>query len=52
MKGKILLINLRTPDEETRNLLGSLLMTNFEQASLSRENLPRKKRRKFYLIVD
>jgi hypothetical protein len=51
-RGQILLVNLRTPDEETRNLLGSLLMTLFEQAALSRERLPKERRRKFFLMVD
>ena len=51
-QGKILLVNLRTPDEETRNLLGSLLMTMAEQTALSRESLPKARRRKFFLIVD
>ena len=51
-QGKILLVNLRTPDEETRTLLGSLLMTAFEQAALARENLAPDKRKKFYLFVD
>lgn len=51
-EGKVLLINLRTPDEETRTLLGSLIMTMFEQQALSRESLPKEKRRKFFLMVD
>lgn len=49
-RGQILLVNLRTPDEETRNLLGSLLMTSFEQAALTRAALP--KARRFFLFVD
>jgi hypothetical protein len=51
-RGQILLVNLRTPDEETRNLLGSLLMTSFEQAALTREALPKLQRRRFFLFVD
>lgn len=51
-EGKIILVNLRTPEEETRNLLGSLLMTQFEQAALSRAELPKDKRRPFFLVVD
>lgn len=51
-QGKILLVNLRTPDEETRTLLGSLLMIMAEQAALSRESLPKAQRRRFFLIVD
>jgi hypothetical protein len=51
-EGRVLLVNLRTPDEETRNLLGSLLMTAFEQAALAREAIPQHKRRRFFLIVD
>lgn len=50
--GRILLVNLRTPEEETRNLLGSLLMTSFEQAALSRADVAENKRRPFFLIVD
>src|SRR5690606_33017434 len=45
-RGQILLVNLRTPGEETRNLLGSLLMTSFEQAARSREILPKQQPRK------
>jgi hypothetical protein len=51
-QGQVLLVNLRTPDEESRNLLGSLLMTAFEQAALAREALPKSQRRRFFLIVD
>ena len=51
-RGQVLLVNLRTPDEETRNLLGSMLMTMFEQASLSRESIPIAQRRRFFLFVD
>ena len=50
--GKVLMVNLRTPDEETRNLLGSLLMTMFEQAALARESIPKPQRRRFFLFVD
>lgn len=51
-ESKIVLVNLRTPEEETRNLLGSLLMTQFEQAALSRAELPKDKRAPFFLVVD
>jgi hypothetical protein len=48
-QGKILLVNLHTQEEETKNLLGSLLMSFFEQAALSR---PQSQRRPFFLLVD
>ena len=42
-EGKILIVNLGKCDHETRNLLGSLLVVNLEQAALSRANMPEEK---------
>lgn len=50
--GRVLLVNLGRCDQETRNLLGSLLMVFFEQAALSRVELPKPQRRPFFLAVD
>lgn len=53
-KGKIALFNL--PDgllgEQNAQLLGQLVVSNFQIAILSRANIPQKKRRRFYLYVD
>ena len=51
-EGQVLLVNLGTCDQETRSLLGSLLMVFFEQAAFSRADLPKEKRRPFFLVVD
>jgi hypothetical protein len=51
-EGKILLVNLRTKDETTKLLLGSLLMAMIEQATLTREEIPKERRRPFFLLVD
>jgi len=49
---KVLIINLGAGDQETRNLLGSLLMVFFEQAAFSRVELPKEHRPPFFLAVD
>jgi len=49
--GCILLVNL-AGDAMTKNLLGALLLSFFEQAALSREDMPKDKRRRCYLIID
>lgn len=49
--GRIVLVNL-AGDSMTKNLLGALLLSFFEQAALSREDVPKDKRRRCYLIID
>jgi hypothetical protein len=51
-EGKVLICNLGRVDGETRRLLGSLIVTGFEQAALSRTDIPSPARRPFYLIMD
>lgn len=52
-QGKSVVINLgNVPDHDTRNLLGALLLVQFEQAALSRTDLPPTRRRPFTLLVD
>ncbi len=49
---KILIVNLGKTDHETRNLLGSLLVVNLEQAALSRADIPEKERNKWFCVLD
>ncbi len=51
---KILLINLSKGElgVDTANLLGSLLVSRFDLAALSRSNIPEDKRRDFTLFLD
>lgn len=52
-QGKSVIINLgNIPDQDTRNLLGALLLVQFEQAALSRADLAPARRRPFTLLVD
>lgn len=53
-EGKILLVNLAKGSlgEDTANLLGSLLISRFDLAALSRADLPEEKRRDYYLYLD
>ncbi len=51
-EGKVLIADLGRVDGETRRLLGSLIVTGFEQAALSRKDQPKEARRPFYLYVD
>lgn len=51
-EGKILIVNLGKCDHETRNLLGSLLVVNLEQAALSRANLPEEERNRWICVID
>jgi len=53
-EGKVLLVNLAkgTLGEDTANLLGSLLISRFDLAALSRANIPESERRSFYLYAD
>jgi hypothetical protein len=53
-EGKVLLVNLAKGNlgEDTANLLGSLLISRFDLAALSRANIPETERRPFYLYAD
>lgn len=53
-EGKVLLVNLAKGSlgEDTANLLGSLLISRFDLAALSRANTPEEERRPFYLYAD
>ena len=51
-EGKILIANLGKCDHETRNLLGSLLVVNLEQAALSRANMPEHERNRWFCVLD
>jgi hypothetical protein len=53
-EGKIILVNLAKGSigEDTANLLGSLLISRFDLAALSRANTPEEDRRDFVLYMD
>ena len=51
-EGKILLIDLGDCDDETKRLFGTLMVTGFEQAALSRARVGQSSRRPYYLYVD
>lgn len=53
-EGKILLVNLAKGSigEDTSNLLGSLLISRFDLAALSRANVPETERRDYTLYLD
>jgi hypothetical protein len=51
-EGNILIVNLGMCDHETRNLLGSLLAVQLEQAALSRVELEEEKRHRWYCVLD
>lgn len=53
-EGKILLVNLAKGSigEDTSNLLGSLLISRFDLAALSRANIPEEERKDFSLYLD
>jgi hypothetical protein len=53
-EGKILLVNMAKGNigEDTSNLLGSLLISRFDLAALSRANLPEDERRDYTLYLD
>jgi hypothetical protein len=46
--GQVLIVNLGNCDDETRRLIGTLLVTGFEQAAMSRAD----DRRHYYLYLD
>ncbi len=47
-----LIVNLGGLDEQTQRLIGCFLTVGFEQAALSREDLPEKARKDYFLIMD
>jgi len=53
-EGKVVLVNLAKGSigEDTSNLLGSLLISRFDLAALSRANIPESERRDFTLYLD
>ncbi len=51
-EGKILIADLGDCDDETKRLLGTLVVTGFEQAALSRSRMAPNQRRPFYLYID
>lgn len=53
-KGKILIMNLSSGrlGEDNSALLGSMIVTQIQQAAMARAKLPEEKRRDFYLYVD
>ncbi len=50
--GKVLMADLGDCDDETKRLFGTLLVTGFEQAALSRARAPQDKRNPYYLYID
>jgi hypothetical protein len=50
--GKVLLVDLGDCDHETKRLFGTLIVTGFEQAALSRARAPLESRTPFYLYID
>ena len=52
--GRILIANLSKGrlGEDKSNLLGAILVTQFQLAAMSRSNIPEEKRRDFYLYID
>jgi len=51
-EGKVLLVDLGDCDDETKRLFGTLIVTGFEQAALSRARQPFETRKPYYLYVD
>jgi hypothetical protein len=51
-EGKILIADLGDCDDETKRLLGTLIVTGFEQAALSRARLSHQNRKPYYLYID
>ena len=50
--GKVLLVDLGDCDDETKRLFGTLIVTGFEQAALSRARMINSERKPFYLYID
>jgi hypothetical protein len=51
-EGKVLFVDLGDCDDETKRLFGTLIVTGFEQAALSRARADYKTRKPFYLYID
>ena len=51
-EGKVLFIDLGDCDEETKRLFGTLIVTGFEQAALSRARASIETRKPYYLYID
>lgn len=51
-EGKVLIVDLGDCDDETKRLFGTLIVTGFEQAALSRSRAPMQERNPFYLYID
>ena len=51
-QGKVLLVDLGDCDDETKRLFGTLMVTGFEQAALSRARAPFDTRTPYYLYID
>ncbi len=51
-EGKVLLVDLGDCDDETKRLFGTLIVTGFEHAALSRARAPIETRKPYYLYID
>ncbi len=51
-EGKVLLVDLGDCDDETKKLFGTLMVTGFEQAALSRARAPLSTRKPYCLYID
>ncbi len=51
-QGKVLIVDLGDCDDETKRLFGTLIVTGFEQAALSRSTMLHKDRVPYYLYID
>ncbi|HUV52080.1 MAG TPA: type IV secretion system DNA-binding domain-containing protein [Dehalococcoidia bacterium] len=51
-EGKILIVNLGTCDHETRDLLGSMLTVQLEQAALTRVEMEEHQRKPWFCVLD
>jgi len=50
--GKVLLVDLGECDDETKRLFGTLIVTGFEQAALSRARVISAERKPYFLYID
>ena len=51
-KGRVLIVDLGDCDDETKRLFGTLIVTGFEQAALTRAKEPYKMRKPYFLYID
>ena len=51
-EGKVLMVDLGDCDDETKRLFGTLIVTGFEQAALSRARASLESRTPYYLYID